>query len=103
MDEVELRIFQIPQAAVNELRVLSAGPGGEMILFDKGNADPRIAQNQIARNARPVDSAADNEHVELLVSQLREIALAHVTAMLPPPRLPPACDIPAAVRRTAPR
>ena len=51
-------------------------PGREMILLDQRHAYPRIPQHQIARDARPVDPASDNEHVELLVSQPREIRVA---------------------------
>src|SRR5579863_1552555 len=78
--QMKFQLLQITQAAVYELRVLAAGPRGEMPLLNQPNLD--AAQRQIAGNARAVDAAADNQNVEPLAPQAFEI---------PGPALPVEC------------
>src|SRR5579872_1104759 len=69
----EIELLEIPQAAVNQVRVFSAGAGGKMVLLHQrdpqrlsGNLRP---QRQVASRPRSVDSAAQNQNVENLRTQ----------------------------------
>jgi hypothetical protein len=64
---MKLQVFQIAQTAVDKLRVLAAGAGGEVFLFHQ--ADPQRnfrmlhAQREIANYARAVDAPANYQNV----------------------------------------
>src|SRR5438128_170804 len=60
--ERELVVFQIPQAAVDQLRRLAAGPAREISLLDQGHAQP--AHGGVTGDASAVDAAADHQQVE---------------------------------------
>src|SRR5665213_39651 len=60
MHESEIEIYVIPQAAVNELRIFAAGTRSEVVFFDQRDTQSALAQSQIARDARAVDTPAQN-------------------------------------------
>jgi hypothetical protein len=62
-DEPQRAVFQIPQAAVNELGGCGRSAGGEIALFEKH--DLQSPTGRIARNARAIDAAANNRQIEV--------------------------------------
>ncbi len=60
-DEPELVIFEISQPAVDQLRAGRGGVAGEVALFAQNHR--QTAAHRIARDARPVDAAADDKEI----------------------------------------
>ena len=66
--QMELQVFQIPKAAMDELRILAARSGSEMPLLheaglERGSGMPG-SQGEIAQNSCPIDSAPQDEHIQ---------------------------------------
>jgi hypothetical protein len=61
-DELEVALFQVPQAAVNELGRPRRGTRRQVPGLDK--ADPQAPRRRVERGAGPGDTAADDQHVE---------------------------------------
>ena len=78
--QVEFEVFQIPQAAVNQMRVAGTGAAGKMAPLDQ--ADPEAgagcfrAQREVARDTRAVDPASQNEHVKRRALEARAVRFA---------------------------
>ena len=70
VDEADLALLQVAQAAVHQLRGLRGGAGGEVVPFDQGGAQP--TGGSVQGHARAGDPAADHEHVVGRVSQAVE-------------------------------
>jgi hypothetical protein len=81
-DQVELQVFQVAQAAVNELRVFAAGAGGKMLLLNQSDSQRRACmrcpQRQIASHARAIDPATNHQDVHAAGFQLLDLTTAHV-------------------------
>ena len=71
--QAKIEVLQIPQSAVNQLRIPAAGARCEVILFHQSDFETRFAQNQIARDTRAVDATAHHEHVPPLASKSCQI------------------------------
>jgi hypothetical protein len=56
-------VFQIAQAAVNELGGRRRGAGCKIALFEQHDLQPPTGR--IARNARAIDAAANNRQIEV--------------------------------------
>ena len=69
VDEPELALLQVPQAAVHELRALRAGAGGEVVPLHQRGA--QSAAGGVERHARAGDATADDEDVEPLLAETR--------------------------------
>jgi hypothetical protein len=74
VDEHVLLLLQVAQAAVHELGGLGRRARREVALVHEGRA--QAARRRIERHPRPRDAAADHEHVELLVGEAGEGAIA---------------------------
>src|SRR6185369_7585007 len=57
--QMNLQLLEIAKAAMNELRVLAAGPGSEMALLDQRYA--HSAHREIAGDSGAIDAATQNE------------------------------------------
>src|SRR5579885_3180574 len=67
VNAVEVALFQVTTAAVDQLRRSTAGAGGKIAFVDEG--DTQAAQHRIESNTRAGDAAAENEQVEGPVGQ----------------------------------
>ena len=61
--QAEFAVFEIAQAAMNELRRRRRGAGGEIVLLDQNDAE--AAAGGVARDAGAVDAAADDGEIEV--------------------------------------
>ena len=66
----ELRVLEVAEAAVHQLRRLGRRARREVGLLDERHLEP--AQRRVARDARAGDAAADDEQVERLRAEPRE-------------------------------
>ena len=70
--QVELQIFQIPKAAMDELRILAARAGSEVVLLQKTDLQRcgslSGSQSEIADDSSSVNSATQDKHIERLGS-----------------------------------
>jgi hypothetical protein len=73
-DEVELSVLEIANAAVNQARGSARRAAREIVLLDERHGE--AAQCCVARNAASRDAAADDEKVEPMARQLRELLVA---------------------------
>ena len=74
VDEEELLLLQVAQAAVDELRRLRRRARREVVALDEGRA--QAARGGVEGHAGAGDAAADHEDVELLVAQAGERRVA---------------------------
>ncbi len=81
VDQVEVAVFQVAQAAVDELGRETAGAGGEVALVDQ--SDAQAAQHGVQRDAGAGDAAAEDEQIERSVRE----RLRHPSHTLSPARL----------------
>jgi hypothetical protein len=70
VDETDLLLLEVTDAAVDELRRLRRCPGREVALVDE--RDPQAAGRGIERDPCSGDATADHEHVERLVGEPRQ-------------------------------
>ncbi len=60
-DQMDVQVFEVPKAPMDELRILTAGTGSKMALLDdtglEGSSGLSGAQDKIANDTRPIDSA----------------------------------------------
>jgi hypothetical protein len=67
-NEAELKVFQITEAAVDQLGIAPAGAGGEVGFVDEGGAAGLSggagAEHEVAEDAGAIDAAADDEDIE---------------------------------------
>ena len=63
VNQAELALLEIAQAAVNKLRRRRRGAGGEIVLLDQDDA--KAAAGGVAGDAGAVDAAADNREIEV--------------------------------------
>ena len=61
--QAKFAVFQIAQAAVDQLRGRRRGGGRQVVLLQEH--DPQTASGRIARDAGPIDAAADDRQVEI--------------------------------------
>src|SRR5687768_9855527 len=69
-DETEMPMLEVADATMNEARRPARGAAREVVAFDERGAQP--SHRCVARNAGAVDTAADNENVELFGAEARE-------------------------------
>ena len=67
VDEAELALLEVADAAVDHLRGLRGRPRGEVALLDQGG--PQAAAGGVEGHPGAGDAAADDQHVELLVGE----------------------------------
>ncbi len=60
-DQAEFVVFQVAQAAVDQLAAGGGGVGGEVVLFAKEHRHP--APGGVRRDPRAIDAAADDGQV----------------------------------------
>jgi hypothetical protein len=60
--EMELALFQIPDAAVNQPRRTTRGPAREVVTLDEGDTQP--AHRGVARDTTAGNASSDYEKVE---------------------------------------
>ena len=65
--EPELALVEVAQAAVDELRAPAAGARREVVALDERGA--QAPAGRVERDTRPGDAAADDEHVEVVVTE----------------------------------
>ena len=74
---MKLKVFQVPQTTMNELRILAARAGPKMLLLYQPDAQPRLAfcrtERKVAKDTRPVNAPAYNQNIELGFSQPLEL------------------------------
>jgi hypothetical protein len=70
---MEVEHFEVTQTTMNQVRILAAGAGSEMILFDQRDAKRILcdfgAQREIANGSGSVDPASEDHHVESFRAQ----------------------------------
>ncbi len=59
---------------MDQLRVLAAGTRRKVIFLYQRHAQTGVAKHQVAGNTRPVDAAADNEHIPRLASKSVDVS-----------------------------
>jgi hypothetical protein len=88
VDEAELALLEIADAAVNHLRRLGRRPRREVALLHEGG--PQTPAGGIESDACASDPAPDDQHVELLVGQAAQRVVAakgvHRSSLPHPPR-----------------
>jgi hypothetical protein len=79
---MELQIFQVSQAAMDELRILAAGTGSKMLLFDEPDAERDAgipgSQGEIANYTSTVYASAQHEHIERRLPEALDLLGARV-------------------------
>jgi hypothetical protein len=70
VDQLEVKLFQVPQAAVDELARSARGARGQVARLDQGH--PQAAGGGVQGGPGPGDAAADDQHVEPLGRQPAE-------------------------------
>lgn len=80
--QMELQVFQIPQAAMDQLRIPAARTGGKMPLLHEASFEGRTAmsgsQGEIANDPGSIDSATQDEYVERRFSEALDLLRARV-------------------------
>ena len=83
---MELQIFQIPKTAMDELRILAARTGSEVVLLHESDlqrrGSPPSPQSEIANDPGPVDPAPQNQNIEWCCSQDLDLLRARVGHLL---------------------
>src|SRR5579872_5668770 len=69
--QMKLELFEVAQAAVNQLRILAAGAGREVMLLNQG--DFCAAHGEIPGDAGSVDAATENEDVKGLAAEALDV------------------------------
>src|ERR1700686_45881 len=79
---MELQVFQVPKAAMNELGILTACSGSEVPLLDEADLERHRAaagsQGEIANDSGSIDSAPQDEHIERRFSEALNLLGARV-------------------------
>ena len=73
VDQVKFAVFEVAQAAVDQLRRHAAGAAGEVALVDQ--ADAQAAQRRVQRHAGASNAAAEDEEVQYAIRQYVDIAV----------------------------
>src|SRR5207249_5503716 len=69
--KAQLAMLEIAQAAVDQARRAGRRAGAEVVALDKQR--PVAVEHRLARDARPIDAAADHDDIEALTRELPEI------------------------------